>query len=123
MFGRQHYSDTDPAFSAGHDIHTEIIDTNSLDKFFHYDPPHGIVTKLRLEYLADARHRNSVDDKDLLRPRRPFSYQRLGEKPSVLRPSPARPAARRRSTPATPPRNGPAARRQPPAPPPDAPPP
>src|SRR5258707_2577482 len=79
MSSRQHYSDIDPAFPAGHDIHTEIIDTTSLDKFFHDDPPHGIVTKLRLEYLADARHRNSVDDKDLLRPRRPFSYQRLGE--------------------------------------------
>src|SRR6267142_5718446 len=79
MFSRQHYSDIAHAFSDGHDIHTEIIDTNSLDKFFHYDPPHGIVTKLGLEDLADARHRNSVDDKDLLRPRRPFSYQRLGE--------------------------------------------
>src|SRR5882724_4749017 len=79
MCSRQHYSDIDAAFSAGHDIHTEIVDTNSLDKFFHYDPPHGIVTKLGLEYLADARHWNSVDDKDLLRPRRPFSYQRLGE--------------------------------------------
>src|SRR5712664_4005641 len=79
MFSKQHYSDIDPALSAGHDIHTEIVDTYSLDKFFHYDPPHGIVTKLGLEYLTDARHRNSVDDKDLLRPRRPFGDQRFVE--------------------------------------------
>src|SRR5258705_11611769 len=107
MFGRQHYSDTDPAFSAGHDIHTEIIDTNSLDKFFHYDPPHGIVTKLRLEYLADARHRNSVDDKDLLRPRRPFSYQRLGENLQFFCPRPPAPPQSDGAHPQLPPVTGP----------------
>ncbi len=85
MFGMQGHRHIGAALAAGDHGHADIAIAGRLRDLLRKQPLGRIIAQLRLEDLADAGHRDRIDDEDLLRPGRPLGDTGLGESLEIVR--------------------------------------